>query len=223
MLPKPGSPVRRLRCSGSPQGRCPAETGPHGCTQVDVDLEGNIHLQSHATDVVRWLHEEVRIESQQLGTVEAQLRHRCQTLLDHAPDMPHLVEWTISGSDVEFGRSAQSRQMGPLLQRLREEFGHLRTPIWSVSIKLVPATGPVSQHRMDDETMLGDFLRMVDQTGQSDENPLQFDHHSQLAHLPADHPFRVAAQVPEGAGREAWLKQVALLGMDLLAGEDPWS
>lgn len=216
------SPV--ARSSGSPQGRCPHESGPHGCTLVNVDMEGNIQLQPHSTDVVRWLRERVRVDSQNFEVVETQLRHRCQMLLDTAPDMPHLVEWTITGWDVDFGRSRHLQHVAPMLGRLRDEFGHLRTPVWSTSLELEPAPGRVSQHRLDDETMLGDFLRMVDQVGDAtEESPFELDREARLAHLPAEHPLRAAAQLPQGAQREAWLKQVALLGMDLLAGEDPWS
>ena len=41
---------------GNPQGRNARESGPRGCYQVDVDRNGNAHLQFIDTSLVRWTH-----------------------------------------------------------------------------------------------------------------------------------------------------------------------
>src|SRR4029079_14907834 len=44
---------------GTPQGRGPRETGPHGCTLLTVDETGRATTKFVTTDVVRWASESI--------------------------------------------------------------------------------------------------------------------------------------------------------------------
>ena len=49
--------------AGNPQGRDPGESGAHGCIVVDVDSDGRPSLEFVPTDLVRWAHGQVSIDS----------------------------------------------------------------------------------------------------------------------------------------------------------------
>ncbi len=71
---------------GSPQGRQPADAGPHGCTSLHVDAERRLHSQLITTDVLRWHTERLVIDP---GTtrneLESRLRQRMVAAIGGAP------------------------------------------------------------------------------------------------------------------------------------------
>src|SRR5262245_16474683 len=48
---------------GNPQGRNPRESGPRGCLQVDIDRNGDAQLSFVETNLARWAHLEIAIQT----------------------------------------------------------------------------------------------------------------------------------------------------------------
>jgi exonuclease SbcD len=59
-----GNAHRLIHYAGSPQGRSPDETGPHGCTLVHVAGDRAIRTQFTPTDAIRWHTERLAIEDE---------------------------------------------------------------------------------------------------------------------------------------------------------------
>ncbi|HEY2837892.1 MAG TPA: DNA repair exonuclease, partial [Pirellulales bacterium] len=57
-----GAHQRIIHYAGSPQGRSPAESGPHGCALVHVAADRAIRTQFTPTDAIRWHTERVAID-----------------------------------------------------------------------------------------------------------------------------------------------------------------
>ena len=78
--------------AGTPQGRCPDEAGPHGCTLVSIDPDGKIRTQLVTTDAVRWHNERLDVsDAATRGDVQRVLRERLQVLSNEAGDRCLLV------------------------------------------------------------------------------------------------------------------------------------
>jgi len=201
---------------GSPQGRRPSETGPHGCTLVEVDPERNVRLASVATDVVRWHDAQVAIDAQtSRDALEAILDRRVAELAAASTGGDALICWRIHG----VGPLLRDLGRGPLaeaiLKQLREKHGHGSPALWSVSLSAEPdMPAPPDWYRQD--TIRGDFLRRVAELAEDAAQPLGIE-----GLAPADALPEEVGWIPEGEVRGAVLREVALLGADLLTGEEP--
>lgn len=147
--------------SGTPQGRSPKETGPHGCTVVTVDETGRAKTKFVATDTIRWLDQSLEITA---TTKEEQLRdrmfERLEKLQAQHPGVELFVNWTVRGTGPLVNRLRPNSLADELLDDLRRRFGERSPVAWSASITCDSALS-VPAEWYDQETCLGDFLRVV--------------------------------------------------------------
>ncbi|MBN1908411.1 MAG: hypothetical protein JW818_01615 [Pirellulales bacterium] len=201
-------------CPGSPQGRQPEETGPHGCTLVKVDTERNIELSQVATDVMRWQHEQISVDAQtDRAALEKALREKVEALGDSATDGDRLISWTVTGSGPLVAQLRQGPLADELLGQLCHQYGYDSPARWSVSLSVEPQAVPKTW--LEQETIRGDFLRAVQEYRQHDETDWGLE-----TFLPEDAPAELIAAASESASREAVLGQTGMLGVDLLSGEE---
>lgn len=202
---------------GTPQGRCPDEPGPHGCTLVSVDPDGKVRMQAIATDSVRWHEERLSVvESQTKADLQRLLRDRLQGLASEVGDRALLVRWRLEG----VGRLGAALRSGglaaELLNELRTEYGRRRFPIWTWELEVEPPSSlPVEWY--EEDSILGDFLRAVRDQELGKSDPLRIT--SYLSEEQASGVWGRALDIPDPASRARLLRHAAVMGVDLLRGE----
>jgi DNA repair protein SbcD/Mre11 len=146
---------------GTPQGRAPSETGPHGCTVVTVDETHKAKTRFVATDTVRWIDQALEVtattKSEQLHD---RMVERLEKLQAQHAGVDLFVRWTVRGTGPLVNRLRPNSLADELLVDLRRRFGERQPVAWSVSITCdSPLSVPAEWY--DQETCLGDFLRVV--------------------------------------------------------------
>jgi exonuclease SbcD len=198
---------------GTPQGRGPNETGPHGCTVVTVDDTHKAKTKFVATDTVRWIDQAMEVTA---TTKEEQLRdrmvERLEKLQAQHPGVDLFVRWTIRGTGPLVNRLRPNSLADELLVDLRRQFGERAPYIWSASISCDSALS-VPAEWYDQETCLGDFLRVV-RGFETQESP--FDLHHFLPENVRDEFLEGIATVDVTEERAELLCRASKLGVDLL-------
>jgi hypothetical protein len=200
--------------SGTHQGRCPAESGPHGCTMVEVDSSGRIRTRLIPTDVARWQDETVTLDAAATAEdLRRMLRDRMNSIRETAVGRDSLISWRIVGrgplaSELRRGASGEE-----LLAWLQTEFGVDSPAAWSCSLTTQAAGEPPEAWR-EQETILGDYLRLVQQHQEDDALPL--DLAEQLSESQAAGVLGDWARLDEPGERQRVLRSAAWLGADLL-------
>jgi DNA repair exonuclease SbcCD nuclease subunit len=146
---------------GTPQGRGPTETGPHGCTVVTVDETCRAKTRFLATDAVRWNEQQIEVTaSTRSEQLHDRMVERLEKLQAQNPGVDHLVRWIIRGTGPLVNRLRPGSLADELLVDLRRKFGERSPVAWSVSIECrSPLSVPAEW--FDQETVLGDLLRQV--------------------------------------------------------------
>lgn len=202
---------------GTPQGRSPEEDGPHGCVLVHVDERGQARTKSVPTDVVRWRRERVTLrENARRDDLEKILRERIQSFVNEAAGRHVLVAWEIAAS----GRLASELRRGDtakeIITKLRSDFGHRSPAAWTVSLVVEsPATLP--DDWFEEDTILGDFLREVRKV-EREGRRLEIESRIQADNLPD--VLTALLKLPDAATAKEALREAALLGAELLRGEE---
>ncbi len=206
---------------GSPQGRHPQETGPYGCTLVQVDAERHARTTLIPTDVMRWQQERIVVdESTSRDDLEFLLNERMRTLVETIPEMDLLVSWTIVGSGPVLAELRRGVLAGQLLEALRTEFGFGPPAAWSLSLVAEP-TAVLPPEWYEQQTIRGDFLRQLRHDQMELSDPLDLE-----PYLPEPLLAGALGSVAQAADKrteERVLREVAMLGVDLLSGEEPES
>jgi hypothetical protein len=199
---------------GTPQGRGPTETGPHGCTLVHVDDTGRARPQFVATDSIRWTEQtlEVTATTKQEQLYE-RLVERMEKLLAKHPGIDLLVRWKIHGAGPLVNRLRPGGLADEILVDLRRRFGHSSQVAWSASLEChSPLSVPAEWY--DEETVLGDFVREVRKSEQDESLPFELNQF-----LPAnlrDESLAAIAHIESVEQRYELLERAAKLGADLL-------
>jgi hypothetical protein len=200
--------------SGTPQGRGPKETGPHGCTVVTVDDTGRAKTKFVATDTVRWLEQTLEVTA---STRSEQLRdrmvERLEKLQAQHPGVDLFIRWTIRGTGPLVNRLRPNSLADELLVDLRRRFGERSPVAWSASITCDSQLS-VPAEWYDQETCFGDFLRESRNFELHDDIPLDLK-----PFLPSDlrdEFLESIAAVDSADERNALLCRAAKLGVDLL-------
>ncbi|MCL4191696.1 MAG: DNA repair exonuclease [Thermoguttaceae bacterium] len=206
---------------GSPQGRRPEEHGPHGATLVQVDAQRNVRLTLVPTDAVRFHQERLSIEQPTTrDALAALLRERLRTIAETMPGMEVFVSWTVAGSGpllTELRRTSLARD---LLAELHRDRNADQAGIWSLSLR--PESPPVlPPEAYEQQTIAGDFLRAVRHYQMNPADPL--DLKSCLSESQQASPVAGVARADDRALREQVLREAAILGSDLLGGEESQS
>jgi len=206
---------------GSPQGRHPDESGPHGCTLVEVDDSRSTAITFVPTDVMRWQSERIVVtEATTHDDLGRLIRERMQSLIETFSGMDLLISWTIAGTGPLLVQLRQGKLAAELLAALRKEYGFGPPAAWSVS--LVAETAAVLPPEWyEHETIRGDFLRRIRHYQMNPEEPLELE--AYLSQQQLTGTLRAAAAISEAALRERVLREAAMLGVDLLSGEEPQS
>ncbi len=199
---------------GTPQGRCPTETGPHGCTVITVDESARARTKFVATDVVRWIEQAIEVtattKSEQLHD---RMVERMEKVIAQHPGVDLFVRWTIRGTGALVNRLRPGGLGDELLMDMRRKFGERTPAAWSISLQCdSPLSVPAEWY--DQETCLGDFLREVREFELHDDLPFDL-----LQFVPEDareDELAGIASVTSGAERTALLCRAAKLGVDLL-------
>jgi DNA repair protein SbcD/Mre11 len=198
---------------GTPQGRGPSETGPHGCTVVTVDETNRAKTRFVATDSVRWLEQAMEVTA---TTKEEQLRdrmiERLEKLQAQHPGIDLFVRWNIRGTGPLVNRMRPNSLADELLVDLRRQFGEKSPVAWSASIACdSPLSVPAEWY--DQETCLGDFLRVVREFEQQETT---FDLRPFLPDNVRDEFLESIAQIDTDEERAELLCRASKLGVDLL-------
>lgn len=203
---------------GSPQGREPAQVGPHGCTLVQLDPQRQIRTTLVPADVLRWHSERLAVTSATTRKdLETRLQDRVQAIRQANPGTDLFLSWTVSGEGRILGQLRRGTLAVELLEALRSEHGFASPCAWSLSITAEPMP-LLPTAWLEQQTILGDFLRELGEYEASPERPVALD-----AYLAEQHragPLADAATIAAGPQRERLLREAAMLGVDLLSGED---
>ncbi|QDU31969.1 putative metallophosphoesterase YhaO [Anatilimnocola aggregata] len=211
-----GDSIRTVHYPGSPQGRKPQQAGPHGCSLVHVEADGKTRVQLVPTDAVRFQTEDVVLDP--TGPVADQRRpflDRIKSLRLESDDRPLLVNWElrVMGTPTLAEREKLSAEM---LTWLRNEFGTSRVPLWSISVEC--ASGVLSPAWLAEDTMLGEFLRAVEQACHQDDVPLDLSSFIPQRHQQSS--LAGVAQIGMGIEKQTLLREAALLGAQLLGADE---
>lgn len=206
---------------GTPQGRRPAESGMHGCTVVHVDEQGRLRTSLATTDVLRWLNERLVVdEATSRDALETQLRERMHTLVETNPNVDLVVSWTVAGTGPLLGKLRRGPLADELLAWLRSEYGHGSPAAWSLAIEAEPSLA-LPHEWFEQETIRADFLRAIRRYDSDPGQALDLD-----AYLPAGELAEAigpSIALTDKQTRRKVLHEAALLGVDLLTGEEPQS
>ncbi|WP_153555288.1 metallophosphoesterase family protein [Roseimaritima sediminicola] len=200
---------------GSPQGRSLREPGAHGYALVDVDSDGNGRVYHHDCDSFRYCN--VKLDASELAgasDLRSVLSGRLARLQHEHGDRHLLIGWDLS---LAGGEALQAvGDPAQLLKWLRQEHGHGKPAAWTVGLRVrPPAKYPTSWH--EEDTILGDFLRVSDQHRKSDAaelnlKPMTEEHHQLTASM------ETLLAEPTAAARRELLDEAALLGVEMLRG-----
>jgi DNA repair exonuclease SbcCD nuclease subunit len=199
---------------GTPQGRGPTETGPHGCTVVTVDDSGRPKTKFVATDAVRWLEQSIEVTaSTRSEQLHDRMVERMEKLIAQHPGIDLFLRWTIRGTGPLVNRLRPGGLADELLVDLRRQFGERSPAAWSASIHCdSPLSVPAEWY--DQETCLGDFLREVREFELHEDFALDLRHF--VPEDIRDDPLAAIANVESSGARGALLCRAAKLGVDLL-------
>jgi DNA repair protein SbcD/Mre11 len=203
---------------GSPQGRQPSESGPHGCTLVQFDDQRHIRTTLIATDVMRWTPERLMVdEATTRDELEVRLRQRIGALREAAPGIALLISWSISGSGPVLAELRHGRSAAGLLETLRSEYGSGPVAAWSLTLAAEdPAAIPPAWY--EQQTIRGDFLRALRDLGASPDQPIDLESMVSAEHLAG--MLGDVATISDPAILRHAVAEASALGVDLLSGED---
>jgi len=202
---------------GTPQGRCPAERGVHGCMLVQVDSGRKVRTKLIETDAVRWRQESVSLaENAGRNDLQRELRARMQRIATEASGTTCLVAWKVQ-ADGALAGAIRGGLGHELTDWLRSEFGQARPAAWTTSLDVESEAG-VSEELYEEDTILGDFLRAVREHQQ--DTKLKLDFGALLPDMSSDRSFHASLQSVDRDTRGVLLEEAALLGTDLLRGEE---
>ncbi len=209
---------RMAHYPGPPQGRGPGQPGPHGCTLVEVDAQRQVRTTFLPCDVLRWQVERVALDSAATrADLESRLHDRVLAVKESQPGIDLLISWSVAGFGRLHAELRRGTLAGELLEMLRAEYGHASPAVWSVSLDAEPpAVLPPEWYEQD--TIRGDFLRELRRYQRDPEAPLGLE-----AYLGDAGRLGTPAEMlawDDPAARERVLCEAALLGIDLLSGEE---
>jgi hypothetical protein len=209
---------RVIHYAGSPQGRSPEETGPHGCTLVHVAGDRTIRTQLLATDSVRWHTERLAIEDDvSLEDARRLLSERAEQLTAEAEARPLLVTWKLRGGSSLAGPAGRRDLAAEWQQWLRKEFflKNNKPALWTLAVELDQPELPAAW--FEEESMLGDFLRDLRQVAAAPPGELNLSPLIPLHHRVP--PLAALGQWTDDEYRTV-LNEVALTGAQLLGAAE---
>ena len=211
---------RVIHLPGTPQGRNPIESGPHGCTLVESDGQGHLRLHLLSTDVARWHHQRILVDANtsrdgllgQLAETTERLLEQCESQSDM------LICWTIAGEGPLLSKLRHTALRKSLKTELQDRFAARWPRPWCIWIEAEPARSlPDAWYEQDD--LRGDFLREL-MHFESGDTPLP----DWSAEAPGEVALLKAAGLEhllDHLSTERLLRRTAALGAELLSVEEP--
>ncbi len=200
---------------GTPQGRRPEESGPHGCTLVEIDESGRVRTTFLPTDAVRYCRQHVTVDE---GTTSDQLLEildeRIGELLVDPFGPELLMYFTVVGSESLARRLRSGTTLSDLLTRLRNEHGAKHPAGWTVGIES-DSQAAIGEERYDEETLLGEFLRTLKHYEEHADEQLDLSGYLAERHTSGD--LAAVVSLGDSETRRRVLAEAAALGMDLLS------
>ncbi len=201
---------------GTPQGRLPSETGPHGCLLVKVTGDDIDETHFIETDAIRYRTESINIDAQDdKPKVIARLKSRMQTIR-HEVDgaKPILISWELN-DDGELGRELRQLQGNEaFLEMIRREADSSSLKTYSIAVSSHRQSVPSTM--FDEDSILGDFLRVVRDLEESGDATL--DVNSYLPDTAAAKKLAESLHLKTPAARRQLLRDVTTMGIDWLSG-----
>jgi exonuclease SbcD len=205
--------------AGSPQGRCPAEVGPHGCTLVQVEDDRRIRSRFIPTDVVRWQREKIVCSATaSLLEIERVLFDRAKKLIADSEDRPQLANFVIDGVDRWTISARKPGTPARLVEKLREEFARSKPPLYTLDIEFVTAQ-EVSPAWFEEDSIRGDYLRAVREWRHDPAHAVDVE--TYLPDVRLLETLETEVRLDDVAVRSAVLDEAAVMGVELLSAEDP--
>ena len=203
---------------GSPQGRRPKESGPHGCTLVHIDEDRHVRSSFIPTDAVRFLDERIAVnESATPDQLRQVLDERVAELAGDPFGPELLVHWTVVGSKALARELRRGQLAVDTMARLRADHALHRPAIWSLAVE-PEGDVTISAAQFEEQTLLGEYLRTIAHYAENTDETLS------LAPFvpPSDVADRLEsiAQLDDPATRRRVLEQAARLGVELLSPQE---
>ena len=203
---------------GTPQGRRPWESGPHGCLLVSVTGDQIDRSQFVETDALRYRTERIEVGSgDDQQTLLNKMKSRLQTIRqDISSQQPLLVTWEVV-DDGPIGKQLRTADgQETFLQLMRRETRDSASQnTWTIGLRSIRTAIP--SRLLEEDSIVGDFLRVVrdlDASGSSRNELERYLPNTEAARqiqdiLPADSP----------KVRDELLRDVTTMGIDLLCGD----
>ena len=203
---------------GTPQGRDLTESGPHGYCIVDVDADETTRVHKIECDTFRYCHVEIDAsEIAAVGNVRNVLSERIGRLQHENGGRHLIIGWDIAvagGDDLHWIGDADE-----LLQWMRREYGHGSPSAWTARLIVRPPRSyPTSWQ--EEDTILGDFLRIAGQHQKTDGRELNLAAFTEEQADMSAATATMLSEVPSSVRSEV-LQQATLLGVELLRGGKP--
>ena len=203
---------------GSPQGRCPAESGPHGCTLVEVDSSREVIISPLITDVLRWETNDITVDgSTDFTLLEQTLRDHMQRLIVNSATQHLLVSWNISGTGPLIGALRRGTAAADIVAKLRAEFGNQTPCAWTVTLDSNPPAS-FSKAWYDEESILGEFLRNVRELQANTSETIDLE--SLLGEGSAVGEVAGMIDLSTSDTRANVLRRASALGVQMLSGDE---
>jgi len=199
--------------SGSPQGRQPRDTDAHGAVLVELQF-GQAKTRLIETDLYRWRKE--RVVATDIESVESLPALINRSLSQISADATR-HQWLLVWSVVAQGQLAQSLSTHEVADRLLRVLNQTSAQghRWSLALDVDPVPPPTEL--LDEDTILGDFLRSVQRLEQTPDA-----WHDLVPYLPesvARDTLIAELQSCSDPDRQQLWRRVAAWGTDLLRGE----
>jgi len=211
---------------GNTQGRSVRETGAKGCYIVDVYESGRTEMTFHATDDIRWFHEEMPIEhlvSEQ--ALKNALEDRLELVKESAEGRPAVVRLTLTGRGELHERLRQPAFLHELASAHRDDQAALRETddkapfVWLESIEAKTGYPIEMDELLEQDSFVGELLRVARRTAAPDEparlRSLVETAMEGLLLQPKTNKF---VPVPESEEYREWLNEAAEIAVGLLLG-----
>lgn len=145
---------------GTTLARSWADSNSAGASLVEVDELGRAEIKPIRLSPIRWETERLTLrDDPDEETLSAAMRARLLDRRKGAGDEIVFISWLFDvhaalASELRYGNLSAS-----LLRGVRSEFGREKPILWSVSLE--PALPETSDDARDQQTILGDYLRMM--------------------------------------------------------------
>ena len=178
-----------------------------------VQIEhGRVHLQTIETDVVRWREERIELaaDADRRELIQA-IRRRLDELQPDRAGLLTLIRWTVS-CQGKLGRELENYNVCDSILASASE-PQVKADLISVSIE--PEHRRIPADRYEEETILGDFLRKVQEL-QLDPARL-IDLIGFLPESPVKHELASMVRLSTPSERQRIFERAISLGVDLLS------